>query len=68
MPSRSNLEVRHCSDGILVFDKSSRSTHLLGPAAWSLFESILREEFIDGNETDADLLEVLESSGLIKRC
>lgn len=52
----------------MVFDKSSRSTHLLGPAAWLLFESILREEFFDGNEADATLLEVLESSGLIKRC
>lgn len=68
LPSRSNLEVRHCSDGILVFDKSSCSTHLLGTAAWSLFESILHKEFISGNEADAELLEVLESSGLIKRC
>jgi hypothetical protein len=68
LPSRTDLEVRHCNDGVLAFEKYSRSTHLLSPAVWSLFESILRDRFIDGNVADADLLEVLESSGLIKRC
>ena len=67
IPGR-ELAIRRCNDGVLFFDKATRSTHLLGLPAWALFETILREGFIAEEQTNAALLQALESAGLIKLC
>jgi hypothetical protein len=62
------LTIRRCNDGVLFFDKATRSTHLLGLPAWTLFEAIALEGAIAEDQTNASMLQALELAGLIKRC
>lgn len=75
--------MRPCEDGILVYDNTARTTHLIPPAAWDLFLSLsqansavsccaLDESSDSGIPIDDDgrlaMLNALERAGLIMRC
>lgn len=79
---RLNLDVRSCEDGILVYNHTARTTHLIHPAAWDFFVSLsqsnpLTAQF-DLGELDAEIpadgnnrlamVNALERAGLIMRC
>lgn len=72
-----NLDVRPCEDGILVYDNTARTTHLIHLAAWDLFVSLSQSNSaaaqFDLGELDADnsrlaMVNALERAGLITRC
>jgi len=77
------LEVRSCEDGVLVYDSTARTTHLIPPAAWGLFVSISKKppevmqhelDELNAATIPADgagrltMLHALERAGLIMRC
>jgi hypothetical protein len=59
------MDVRHCNDGVLLYQKSTGSTHLLSFAAWDMFESISRTGGMEVDEESSTLV-ALRSAGLIK--
>lgn len=75
--------MRTCEDGVLIYDSTARTTHLIPPAAWDLFVSIsqknpevMQHELDELNaatiSADGDgrltMLHALERAGLIVRC
>lgn len=76
------LDVRPCEDGVLLYDKVSRTTHLIHPAVWDFFVTLSQKnsteiacELIDlkvdmapDDMSRSAMLNVLERVGLVKRC
>lgn len=75
--------MRPCEDGVLVYDSTARTTHLIPPAAWDLFmllsqtnPAVMQYELdeLDAAAMPADgasrlaMLNALERAGLIMRC
>lgn len=75
--------MRQCDDGILVFDVTRNLTHLIADEAWDLY-CRLREAGVSSakgevslssgvythcaNDEEGEMIEVLETAGLIRRC
>lgn len=71
-----------CEDGILVYDSSARTTHLLPPVAWDFFVSLsqknaaaVQDEFselevdtLPDGDSRLVMINALERAGLIMRC
>lgn len=75
--------MRPCEDGVLVYDNTARTTHLIPPAAWDFFVSLSQTnpavvQYELGEFDAADMptdgygrlamLNALERAGLIMRC
>lgn len=74
--------MRPCEDGVLVYDNTARTTHLIHPGVWDFFVSLLQTNPVviecDLSELEADMpmdghsrvvmLNALERAGLIMRC
>lgn len=74
--------MRPCEDGVLVYDNTARTTHLIHPVVWDFFVSLLQtnpaviecelRDFkadmpMDGHSRVV-MLNALERAGLIMRC
>lgn len=76
------LDVRPCEDGVLVYDNTARTTHLIHPEVWDFFVTLLQTNPVmiecDLSELKVDMpmdghsrvvmLHALEHAGLIMRC
>ncbi len=74
--------MRPCEDGVLVYDNTARTTHLIPPAAWDFFVSLSQANpavmACELSTLDADMpadgdsrlaiVNALERAGLIMRC
>lgn len=71
-----SLEARICDDGVLLFDASSGSTHLVDHATWHRLTALPGFRVVGtmpnvprmSPQSDDGLLQALERAGIIERC